>query len=342
VRFTFACDVRAAVLREVVVESPSRAACMQPIRAWRCSKRHFWRAGCGLLVFATGLLAACQDPALDLLATPTATESAPPPAETTAPPPLEPGDQNPLQPLVASASQRLAPPAEQRQLGVVLNILHVLVPRHDHEQTRPLWSHLREDVCDATTAWRLERNGLRVGVGHARWWDAIQANLDAITGVRSITLDPVRLPPSYPLALELDTEPREQTLFYLGDDGILTGETWPDSRNVLRISYELNLEQPDRLRLVVVPEVRQKLDGWRWTRNQVGLVQVPNYNGRAFGMASVVADLDPGEFLLVAPSDRSQVAGLVGNRFLVRDENGRTYDSLVFLRAEVSHVAQRD
>jgi hypothetical protein len=179
-------------------------------------------------------------------------------------------------------------------------------------------------------------------VGHGHWWNVVKATLDAIEGVQSAPLNPVRLPADFPLALELDQEPREQTLFFVADDGVLSGETWVHSRNVLRVSHALDLEAPDEVRLSVVPEVRQRLQGWRWVRNEAGLTQLPNYNGRAFPAAGFALHLQPGEFLLIAPGDRADVFGMLGGALLTHEIDGRRYDSYVFLRADSNHVALRD
>jgi hypothetical protein len=263
-----------------------------------------------------------------------------PTAPASAPPPRFVATSNP--PASAAPPTESARAAGAIRLDVALAFLHVQVPSTQREQTRTLWNHLREDVLDADTVLRLERNGIRVGTGSEQWWDAVQAALDAVEGVRTIATDPVHVPPSYPLALELDTAPRDQTLFYAGADGVLTGESWPQSRNVLRVSYELNLEDPERLRLTLVPEVRQKLEGWKWVRSEAGVAKLPNYGGRAFGAAGFRVDLRPGQFLLVAPGPRAGAFGLIGTTFLVQGEEGRPFDSYVFLRADVSHVAERN
>jgi hypothetical protein len=229
--------------------------------------------------------------------------------------------------------------AQTTRLDVVLRVLHVQVPHAARDQAATLWNHVREDVLDHETLTRLQQNGVRVGVSHDRWWDAVKATLDAIDGVITITLDPVRLPDDYPLALQLDARPHDQTLFYMADDGILTGETWPMSRNVLRVSCGLNLAQPEHLRVGVVPEVRQRLEGWRWVRREAGLAQIPNYEGRTFAAAGFELDLGPGEFVVVAPGERADLFGIVGGAFLVREQDGTRYDSYVFLRADVNRVA---
>jgi len=274
---------------------------------------------------------------------PTAAPAPVAPTETPAPPAAsnpDPSDENPLKLVVTSAADNR--PTRLTRLDVVLTALRVRVPRDQRARAELMWNHLREDVLDAATALRLHRNGLRVGLGDEQWWDAIRATLDAIPDVRSSNVTPVRLPPDYPLALELDSGPHEQTLFFAGEDGILTGETWPQSRNVLRISWGLNLQHAERIRLMVVPEVRQRLEGLRWIRSGEDFVQVPNYAGRAVAAAAFVTDLEPGKFLVIAPGEQAGVYGLVGNAFLVSEEDGRRYDSYVFLRADVNHVVQRD
>jgi hypothetical protein len=168
----------------------------------------------------------------------------------------------------------------------------------------------------------------------------VRATIDAIDGVRTQALDPLRVPANYPLALELDERPREQTLFFVADDGVLTGETWPYSRNVLRVTYELNLAERDHVRLTLLPEVRQRLDGFKWVRTEAGVAQLPNYDGRACAAAAFDVDLEPGEFLTVAPGPRADLYGIVGGALLLRDLDGQRYDSYVFLRADVNHVAR--
>lgn len=275
--------------------------------------------------------------------------------------PLKPPPDDPFQPVANTASPSetallydnplkfvLAPERDASasspatRLDVVLGVLHVQIPRSERARTQPLWNHLREDILDGATALRLRQNGFRVGIGDGQWWEAVQAVLDALVGVRVISPAPVRVVPNYPLLLELDTGPREQTLFFLADDGILTGETWPASRNVLRVSYGLDLQNPRRVRVLVVPEVRRRVARGRWLPGQAGLRQLPDCAGRAFAAAAFRADLEPGEFLLIAPSEQAELFGIIGGAFLASEEDGRRYDSYVFLRLDVSHVAQRN
>lgn len=249
-------------------------------------------------------------------------------------------NENPLT-LAGIGAQSAAGPLASQRLDVVLTVLHVQVPHESAPQIAAIWNHLRENLFDVDTTLRLRRNGLRVGVSRTEWWGAVQTVLNAVSGIRSIELDPLRVPPNYPLAFELDTEPRDQTIFFADGDGVLTGETWPQSRNVFRISYALDYRDPGRVQVALVPEVRQRQVGFQWIRNEIGLTKQPKYSGRALSAAGFFVDLEPGEFLLVAPGPRADVYGLVGRAFLGHEEDGRRFDSYVFLRVDVNNVAQR-
>jgi hypothetical protein len=310
---------------------------MKPHLGPQSMRRALQGAGWGLFGLTAACMAACNGPPIALWSpAPAGPPVVPIPTASQQPRP----ENSPALP--RPTELEVQAPVKRVRLDVVLTILHVAVPPRSRAQTEPLWNHLREDVFDGATTVRLQKNGVRVGVGNAEWWDAVKATLDATDGVHSQALDPVRIPPDFPLALELDERPREQTLFFLGDDGILTGETWPQSRNVLRVSYDINPANPERVRVAVTPEVRQRLDGSRWVRSGAGLTQIPQYSGRAFGAAGFNVDLEPGEFLLVAPGPQADLYGIVGGAFLSSEREGERCDSYVFLRADMNHVAFRN
>ncbi len=296
----------------------------------------WWASGavgglCTAVSLAVALTAGCQagDPA-----------AGPSPLTFLAPsnPPNETPKDMPTMPGTALLGEP-TPVAPPRQVQIVLTVLHVQVPQEHRAQAEPLWNYVHEDVVDYATRQRLRDNGVRVGVGHAQWWEAVKAVLDGIADVRSNALAPVRLPEDYPLALELDSEPQDRTIFFVSDDGILTGETWPASRVVLRLSCAVRLDQPDRLRLTAVPEVRQRLEGFRWVRSAGGLSQEPRFSGRTLPTAGFVVDLGPGEFLLVAPGEQAGLFGIPGGVLLVRTEDGQRRDSLIFVQAELRELA---
>ncbi len=305
-----------------------------------CNACRFEHGGVGAVLAVLALFGGCRQPdgGSELWSTASGELDANPPAAAALPHAVPPIATVALTP--ADTTARSAPRLER--LDVVLTVLLIRIPHAARAAAEPLWSHLREDLFDAGTAERLTQNGLRVGIGNRQWWEAVKAVLDSIPGVQTVPLDPVRLPANYPLALELDRGPREQTLFFVAEDGVLTGETWPASRNVLRISYDVDLANPERVRLAVVPEVRQRTDELRWVRTPGGFAQQAQAGGRAFPAAGLVAYLEPGEFLLIAPGREADAYGIVGGAFLTALAEGERLDAYVFLRADVNHVACRN
>ncbi len=245
-----------------------------------------------------------------------------------------------------TATERPTPAGDREdqvvRLDVSLTTLHVQAPRTQLDRVETIFGYLREDKLSTTETRRLRGNGIRVGIGRDESWSAIEDVLRSIPDVRHVAAPPVRIPPNYPLALELDRGPRTQTLFHVGEDDILTGESWPDSRNVLRISYSIDLTRVGSLLLMVVPEVRQRREGWKWISTDAGVAQAPNFRGRAFGAAGFNVSLAPGEFVVIAPNRDATAFGLLGGAFLTSDADGQRFDSLILIRADINHVARRD
>jgi hypothetical protein len=237
------------------------------------------------------------------------------------------------------------PPEKSRPVlePVVLSVLLVYVPLDQHASAELIWRHLREDLPGAEAGLRLRRNGIRFGVGQDRSWDAIWAAIEAIQDRRTSETSRVLLRPGFPLALELDSRPREQTIFCLGPDGALSGGTWRDGRNVLLIQHAADVQRPERVHLLIVPTLVQESAETRWTRDAQGAWQLaPGRVQRAFPAVSFAAALDPGEFLLIAPSAEARISGLIGREFLIRESDGRLFGLFLFIRPEVMRVAERN
>lgn len=219
-----------------------------------------------------------------------------------------------------------------------LAVFHIQVPRDHAAAVEKVWDHLREDFVSSDQQLALRLNGIRAGIGHSQWWEPIRRAFDQVKGNIVNMPQPVRMPAGFPLSLELDKEAADQTLFFVGRDGLLSGDTWPASRNVLRVTIAADPRSPDRARMMVVPEVRHEEQGMRLVQTPAGMWQVPRMQARDFEAAGFECVLAPGEFLLVGPSTGDLAYGLIGNAFLSRDVEGTRYDSYVILRPEQDRV----
>jgi hypothetical protein len=232
------------------------------------------------------------------------------------------------------------PSSDRPSAGSVrLTVLQVFVPSDGVEQAALIWNHVREEVLDSETVAHLRRNGLRIGLGHDRWWEPVRATLDAIPDCRISQSDPVLLRAGFPLVLELDPGARDQTLFWMDRAGSLSGCTWTQSRNTLRIYCAPDSQVADRVALRAVPAVWQRGPGSVWAQNERGPWElVPNQSLALVSGISIALSLDPGEFAVIAPSDDARVPGLIGSEFLTGVMDGRRYGSFIFLHPEVKRV----
>jgi hypothetical protein len=224
---------------------------------------------------------------------------------------------------------------------VVLTPLHVRIPANRAQEAEALWNHMQEQVLDAGATLRLRRNGLRVGVSHSRFWDAVRAAVEAIDGRLVSNYDAFILPRGVPLFIDLDSSPHAQTLFAIDPDGNLSGTTLPPGRNRLRLTYTIDTRGDGGVFLSLVPEVAQRLEGTAWLDTAVGGQLRSSEKVTTFSAAAVTARLRDGEFLVVAPAEASPQTGLVGGAFFAEEINGQRYLSYVFLRPDLTRVGER-
>lgn len=238
----------------------------------------------------------------------------------------------PFTPLAASGRDVPASPQAQT---VDVAILHVRCPSKARGRLNAIWDHVREERLDHDSRLGLARNGLRVGCGSSADWAEIKGIIDATEGCQSLAAAPVRLPQRFPLDLELDDGPRDQTLFAVEPDGVLSGATWKESRNVFRLVYERDVRERSRLQISVTPVVRQPADGYSWIPTDLGVAQVPRYGGRRFAGAGFRLSVERGEFILIGPGDQAVLRGLLGHVFMTRRADDDVYESYLFLHPAI-------
>lgn len=224
------------------------------------------------------------------------------------------------------------------RLDVSLRVLQVRVPSESRKNCEPLWTYVREDVLDAEVHRRLRENGMRVGVSRLEWYEPIRGVLSAVPEHVINDPEPFRLPFGFPLGLELDRGPHDQTLFFLNEDNALVGETWEASRNQLRISYVLDASKKGRIRLEVVPQVRREASGPSLGDPADGFSPKPRTEGRAFDQAGFYLTMDADEILVLAPNENATAYGIIGGAFLTEKSDERGYDRYIMIRPEVRYV----
>lgn len=249
----------------------------------------------------------------------------------------------PSSPQPASIEKGVGPPPEELQsrgiprFELQVRVLLVRIPKSQRADAERVWTYLREDVLDAELHRRLRENGIRVGLTRREWWDSIRSVLDGVTGRMVQEPAPVRLPPGFPLSLDLDESARDQTLFYLNEDRVLTGRSWPESRNSLRLTATLDSGQRGRLRLEVCPEVKTRSSGFDWIQSLQGAAPSGRATGMLFQEASFYMPLTSDDILLLAPNEKADTFGIIGGAFLTDDTQGVAYDRYIFIRPDFGY-----
>lgn len=305
---------------------------MQTRRRWR---RRGLGAGPAWLVLLLFLQPGCADGKFTLLPDTPASETLPENEKS----PLTEADTAFTAAPVAVEEEPLATPAPiHRPTSYHLAVLHVQVPESDQARALPLWDHVREDVLDGDSQLQMHRNGFRVGIGHSRFWGAIKAILDGLPGARVTLAQPLQVPAGFPITLELDTAPRDQTLFFVSRDGVLSGDTWLSSRNVIRVSCAADPRHPGNTRMWLTPESNHDLNDWKVVKTEAGVWQAPKVGRTVFEAAALALTLGPEEFVVLAAGENSRVRGLIGSAFLTADVEGVRYRSYVFLQPNASEL----
>jgi len=218
--------------------------------------------------------------------------------------------------------------------GYELTILHVYIPLESERAMERVWQRLREDVVGGEAQLRLRRNGLRVGIGHDQWWSDVKETIDGIEGRIVNFGEPLRAPAGYPLGLELDRQPHDQTLFYVDEAGGLHGDSWEATRNSLRVIHVPAATEPGRIQVFVAPAVSRDTGELAWARDGPRYTQEPKRIHRVFQAAEFSVTLSAGEFLLIAPSEHAELPGLLGWAFLTTERERIRYHSYIFMRPQ--------
>lgn len=231
-------------------------------------------------------------------------------------------------------TRRSDPRAGPRRGNLQVSVLSIQVPTRALASVASVWDHLREDVIPGDTALRLRDNGLRVGISALRWWDTVKGIFEAVDGHRVLNTGPVLMQRGVPLQLDLDAAARDQTVFYLANDGILSGHTLRASRNTLRLNWLPDPAGAERVRVAFTPLVRQEGVGWRWVKTDTGVAQAPGDQERVYDAAAFAVSASPEEFILLAPGENARLFGMLGGVLLSGDVDGIPHSTFIFLRPE--------
>lgn len=246
-----------------------------------------------------------------------------------------------VNPADASSANSPLTPSERRPLvalQVRFDILLAQADRGAFSQSGKIWNHLDENAVDSQRSLLLQRNGLRVARGREEAWAPIRALLEQAGTVKT-SANSMIMGNALPLLVEVEGLPRDQTLFLFRSDGSMGAASFPRSRNLLRIEYDLSLKDAEAVRILAMPEVRLPPQAvtYRPDRHQRGGTQWEEIS-RTLRELAFEMEVGSGEFIVIGPSRLAGTKGrghLAGSLLLCEEQNGRETETIYFITPQL-------
>jgi len=224
---------------------------------------------------------------------------------------------------------------------VRLRIATIEVPVGTASGSEEIWSYLDEESIAATRSGILGRNGFRVGLGRKDSWDDVADILKRMTAKKSeVSMMMARPGIPVPFVLKQCAEP--QTVFTFYEDRTLQGADYPPGENLLTIVCTLNEDDPSRVLLTGVPQLRS-------SRRRAKVVtrlgrSVMAYEPDLASLRDLTFQLSiPSEdFIVIGPGAASRRLHSAGHEFLVRSKGGIEFETVLVLIPEVFAAPVKD
>lgn len=228
----------------------------------------------------------------------------------------------------------------QRTIYLIhVQLATVEVPMGVASGSEELWSHVDEEPVSLHSR-VLGMNGFRVGVGRQEDWSDIERTLKKMTG-QSFTSATLQAMAGQPAPVELQSARPTQLMFITREDQTLTGEHIPPGDYLLTITCTLDEDDPSKVLMTVVPQVRstRRLPRLIHEHGVATLVQQP-----------VIETLTPlafqltvpnNDFLILGPGIQARRPTSPGQAFFARDRQGVPFETVVLLRPMV-HAVRMD
>ncbi len=218
-------------------------------------------------------------------------------------------------------------------IQLVFDILRVELSADRVRHSRKVWNHVDSLRWDASVVSRLAKNGIRVGVGTADVWPAIEAIVDAVGA--EVNRSRLTAEAGALMSVVLGTIEEPESFFFYELDNRLVGKTFERGEKILNLDDVILRELGGRVDLNLSFEIRYDPGDFRWDKTREGIRAVMALDRHVFGTAGVSVALAPGEFVVVGPSDEAENEFLVGGRFFSSDSTGETRETILFLVPKV-------
>lgn len=228
-------------------------------------------------------------------------------------------------------SDRPEPPV----VFVRLHVWIVEVPVGLVSRSEDLWSYLNEEPVGPQRQAMLGRNGLRVGTSPADAWDDIAKLLREMTGSQMRRSELASLP-ARPIDLVLKQDVPAATIFTSRDDRTLTGADCPGGDYVLTLTATVDMHDPSFVVITAVPQIRSARGRPRYVGDGDSYRLTMTAERTTFENLMFQLPLSENDIMVVGPGSRSRRTTSVGRNFLVRTNEGMSFEKVLVIRPELS------
>jgi len=252
-----------------------------------------------------------------------------------------PTEVRPITPLV-SLSAKGTPGAQDPKKGdatqyvflVRIKVVTIEVPVGTVSSSERIWNWLDEELVGADTLVNLGRNGLRMGVGRRDDWPAVAKMLKALTG-RGLTQTLLMTTPSKPVSYVVKQRQGVQTIFLFYPDRTCSGADYPPGDNLLTMACTFDADEPQKLMMVGLPQIRATKRSPRIVKAKTGLSIVDQARLFSFDPLTFRLRFQGGDFLMIGPGARAGRPISVGHHFLIQKRKGVQFETVLILIPEV-------
>ena len=234
-----------------------------------------------------------------------------------------------------------ATPAEPsaRIVRLQFDVVRADMRMDEVQHSLKIWNHVDEFRVDPRLTALMARNGIRMGVGSEGSRSPMRLILSAARA--RLHEEQYMAINGQPLLLRLESMAAPETVFTYGAGGSLVGKTIPAGEKLLVLDYRTRPELSGAVDVRVGMEIRVDRGVLEWRSEGGVLRQAPGYDRHRFDELGVLVTLQPGEFLVIGPSEETANVALplLGNRFFTGEGEGGRVETMRFITPTISRAA---
>ncbi len=223
---------------------------------------------------------------------------------------------------------------DEYALVVRVTIMTVSVPLGMASGSEELWSYLDEEAVQPVRSGSLGPNGLRAGVAKQANWQDVADVLDRLTA-RQLKKSTASCLPGAALSIPLKPRQEMQTVFVFDGDRVLSGRDYPPGDNLLGFFCSLNHDDPSRVALTVVPQIRSTRRHPQFVTGDGHAMMISRPDFYNFEELAFRTEVPSKDVIVIGPGRASRRTSSVGARFLLGEVEGVEYETVLILIPEV-------